>query len=239
MAMTAAGDYGLDAPGIVRGFAFGGAALVAASAAIAFFAPSLGLGGAAAWMGGSFLVTAALMWLSSRRGKLRARDALLDRLALRGDERVLDVGCGRGLLLVGAARRVERGSAVGIDLWSAKDLGDNRAAATLENARVEGVADRVTVETGNMCEMPFDDASFDVVVSCFAIHNVAAREDRRRAIGEIARVLKPGGRVAIQDLGRTGQYAADLRTLGFRDVGRRLSPWTFPPSLVVEATAPE
>jgi cyclopropane fatty-acyl-phospholipid synthase-like methyltransferase len=67
-----------------------------------------------------------MIW-SSRYGKLRARDRLLDGLGLTGQEHLLDVGCGRGLLLIGAARRLPNGRAVGVDLWSQVDLADNRA----------------------------------------------------------------------------------------------------------------
>jgi len=49
---------------------------------------------------------------------LRARDRLLDGLGLTGQENLLAVGCGRGLLLIGAARRLPNGRAVGVDLWS-------------------------------------------------------------------------------------------------------------------------
>ncbi len=231
-------DYGLDAPGLVRFFVLGGGALGLAGTVTTILAPAIGMAHAAMWMGGSFFLTGLLMWMSSRFGKLRARDALIDGLALRGHEQVLDVGCGRGLLLVGAAKRLDGGRAVGIDIWSERDLGGNAANATLTNARAEGVEERVEVVTGDMCAMPFEDGRFDAAVSCFAIHNVPKREDRRRAIAEVARVLAPGGRVAIQDLGRTGQYAADLRELGFEDVHRTFSPWTFPPSRVVRGTKP-
>lgn len=68
-------------------------------------------------------------------GKLRSRDRLLDGLALRGDETVLDVGCGRGLLLIGAAKRLTTGTAVGVDIWQTEDLSGNRPEATLESHR--------------------------------------------------------------------------------------------------------
>jgi ubiquinone/menaquinone biosynthesis C-methylase UbiE len=225
----------LDAPGLVRAFVLGGVALIVLAWIVALVLP-IDLRRAATWMGGSFVLTGLAMIASSRFGKLRARDRTLDALGLRGDERVLDVGCGRGLMLIGAAKRLPKGQAVGVDLWSQRDLSENRSDATLANARAEGVAERVEVVDGDMRAMPFSDASFDVVVSSFAIHNLARRDDRRRAIHEIVRVLAPGGRVAIRDLGRTAQYASDLREAGMQDVARSApSPWTFPFSRVVTA----
>jgi ABC-type sugar transport system substrate-binding protein len=61
------------------------------------------------------------MIASSRIGKLKARNSLLDGMALKPTDAILDVGCGRGLLLIGAARRATNGHATGIDLWSQVD----------------------------------------------------------------------------------------------------------------------
>lgn len=77
------------------------------------------------------------MFTSSRFGKFHARDRLLARLKLRGDETVLDVGCGRGLLLIAAAKLLPRGHAAGIDLWSQRDLSGNSREATPRNAALE------------------------------------------------------------------------------------------------------
>jgi cyclopropane fatty-acyl-phospholipid synthase-like methyltransferase len=235
-------DYGLDAPGLVRGFLIGGAAAVVASlVATNAIPPELlprlrWLTASLRWGGAAYVVTGLMMVASSRVGKLRARDRLLDGLSLAPDARVLDVGCGRGLLLVGAARRTPRGCAVGVDVWSQKDQGANSRDATLANAAAEGVADRVEVHDDDMRALPFGDASFDAVVSSLAIHNVPARTDRRRAIDEIARVLRPGGQAAIMDIAHVDQYASDLRAAGFREVRRAgLTPWIFPPTRVLFA----
>src|SRR5262249_6543475 len=183
--------YGLDAPGVVRNL------FVAAAAGLTLFAGRA----AGLWSGvlslGPVKVALAPMGLSaglgclamgiwmvwtSKVGKIRERERLLDRVRWSGNERVLDVGCGRGLMLVGGAKRLTTGRATGVDIWQAEDLSGNRPEATLENARREGVADRVEVKTADMRELPFPDASFDVVVSNAAIHNLYAAADRARAI---------------------------------------------------------
>jgi arsenite methyltransferase len=231
-------DYGLDAPGIVRGFAVAGAALAVATvlvvvAGIPVLPEAFGV---TALM---FLATVAAMLHSSRRGKLLERDRLLDGLGLAGDEDVLDVGCGRGLLLLGAAKRLRRGRAVGIDLWSAVDQSDNHRAATLANAEAEGVGERVEVVDGDMRALPFADGSFDRVVSSIAIHNVAEAADRERACHEIARVLRPGGRVAVLDLRATVEYVIAFEDAGLVDVARSGRSFRmYPPVRVVTARRP-
>jgi arsenite methyltransferase len=232
-------DYGLDAPALVRKFAIAGAALLVVGVLCAL----LGVAALAGplWLAGAmFLATSAAMLHSSRRGKLIERDRLLDGLGLQGDEEVLDVGCGRGLLLIGAAKRVPAGRAVGIDVWSQGDQSDNRRSATLANAEAEGVGDRVEVIDGDMRALPFPDASFDAVVSSLAIHNVAEAEGRERACFEIARVLRPGGRVAILDLAATGAYVLALEDSGLDDVKRsKRSFRMYPPVRVVTGRRPQ
>jgi ubiquinone/menaquinone biosynthesis C-methylase UbiE len=225
-------DYGLDAPGVILGALGAGAVSFAVSALFlrGVIASVIGVAGAL------LIIAGAGMFVSSRYAKLRLRDRLLDGLCLRGDERILDVGCGRGLLLVGAAKRLATGKAVGLDLWVQADQLHNGADAALANAALEGVTARVEVEDGDMRAMPFADGTFDAVVSNLAIHNVPGRDGRQRSIAEIVRVLKPGGRVALMDLAFTADYARWLRDEGLVAV-RRTWParWFFPPIGVVVA----
>ena len=152
---------------------------------------------------------------------------LLDRLKLRGDERILDLGCGRGAVLLMAAQHLTTGRAVGVDLWRRVDQSGNSAEATRRNAIAEGVADRVELHTGDMTALPFEDNSFDVVVSSLAIHNISGRAGREKAIGEAVRVLRPGGRLLIADVRATRQHQAQLARLGMNDVARRGLGWRF------------
>jgi arsenite methyltransferase len=219
-------DYGIDAPGVVRNFALLGVWLVVLAAvlklALSPYQPALAvaLAHTCFWPGLWFTLTAVAMIWGSKVGKLRVRDRLLDAMPWRGDEQVLDVGCGRGLMLLGAAKRLTTGKAVGIDLWQTQDQSGNSPDTTRANARAEGVAERVELHTGDARQLPFADGTFDVVVSSWALHNIYDAEGRRQAVGEIARVLKPGGRVALVDIRHTTEYADALRAAGLADVTR-------------------
>jgi SAM-dependent methyltransferase len=230
-------DYGLDAPGLVRFFLIFGLCLAVGGGILVSWRKNailVAVGFTLFFPGIIFFIEGLLMIFSSRIGKLRARDSLLDNLHLRGNETVLDVGCGRGLLLIGAARRLPDGRAMGLDLWSQQDLADNRSTATMENARIEGVEQRVQIHNGDMREMPFGDGTFDAIVASNSIHNIYDREGRRKAIEQIVRVLKPGGQVALLDIRHTAEYAEDLRAAGMQNVERSgLTFWIFPPVRVV------
>ena len=235
-------NYGIDAPVVLRRMAVGGAVALAAGLGLLQLEAVRETGwlrelaGLVRGAGIAFLASAAVMLWGSKVGKLRMRDRLLDAIPWRGDEGVLDVGCGHGLLLIGAAKRLTSGRAIGIDVWRAYDQADNRPEATRENARIEGVEDRVEVRDGDARKLDFPDASFDVVVSSFAIHNIEDRAERAKAVREIARVLAPGGRVAIMDIYHTRQYRRILRECGLVDVQRRRPSLMFVvPTLLVTA----
>jgi arsenite methyltransferase len=247
-------DYGLDAPGVVRNLFLAAAVastidalavtriippvLVAHLGPLTLRLPLLGTGFGIAV---SCAATAGWMIWTSKVGKVRERERLLDQIAWTGHERVLDVGCGRGPMLLGAARRLTTGTASGIDIWQAEDLTGNSREATLANAQLEDVAGRVDVQTADMRAMPFADATFDVVVSCVAIHNIYSADGRSQAIREIARVLKSGGRALIVDIRHHREYAATFRAHGCPDVrrvGSVLSRW-FWTALTIGSVQPD
>ncbi|HEX3273197.1 MAG TPA: class I SAM-dependent methyltransferase, partial [Ktedonobacterales bacterium] len=120
-----------------------------------------------------------------------------------------------------------QGKAIGVDIWQTRDQSGNDQAATEANARAEGVAERIELLTADMRELPFEDASFDLVVSSLAIHNIHAPGGRAQAIAEAARVLKPGGRLRIADFRHVDAYATQLRELGWQDVTKRNLGWRF------------
>jgi arsenite methyltransferase len=133
---------------------------------------------------------------------------------------VLDVGCGRGVLLIGAARRLTTGKAIGADVWVSRAVSGNRPEAALENAAREGVADRVEVKHGDARQLPFADASFDVAVSNFVLHELNSGAEREQMAREIVRALKPGGHLALADFTFTAHCMQALRSCGVSDARR-------------------
>jgi SAM-dependent methyltransferase len=104
---------------------------------------------------------------------------------------VLDIGCGAGMDLLLAARRIGPGGrAIGVDTTEAMR---ERAAA---GAAFCGLT-TVDVRDGDATHLPVDDRSVDVVISNGVLNLVP---DKHRAVAEIARVLRPGGRVQLADI---------------------------------------
>ena len=210
-------DYGIDAPGVIRNLFLFGVGLPI----LAWFVPAVHFGPVTVIMGpmgyttGAFcLVEGILMILYAKVGKFRHRDRMLKMVNWEGDETVLDVGTGRGLLMIGAAKKLTTGKSVGIDIWSAKDLSGNAMDKTLHNAEIEQVREKVDVQNGDATAMKFPDASFDVVLSNVCIHNIPGRAARDQACREIVRVLKPGGRALISDFIHTGDYVKAFKAAG-------------------------
>jgi SAM-dependent methyltransferase len=232
-------DYGLDAPGVMLWNAVGALAYLALG--IFFLLTGSKLRPLLCFFGGGliWLASPVLMLLSSRVGKLRQRDVILRQIGLRGNEEVLDVGTGHGLMLIGAAKLVPQGRAVGVDIWQQGDQGDNSRANTLRNVELEGVSANCTVEDGDARQLPFADASFDIVLANFALHNIPGAAGKQQACREIARVLKPGGRVFDYDMFfTTGPFVTYFRVAGLAVSAGPLQWRTFPPGILLVGRKP-
>ena len=115
---------------------------------------------------------------------------------------VVDIGCGGGTDLLIAARRVRRtGRAIGVDMTA--DMREQARAG----ARAAGLTN-VDVLEGDATHLPLDDASVDVVISNGVLNLVPEKD---RAFAEIARVLRPGGRVQIADIVTGVQLSPEIR----------------------------
>jgi SAM-dependent methyltransferase len=176
---------------------------------------------------GFFIGMCALSYLyTTLHGKFVWWADLLDEAALKGSEYAVDLGCGRGAVLISLAKRLTTGRVSGIDLWCSRDQSGNDIETTKHNARACGVEDRVELNTGNITTLPYHDGQFDLVVSSLALHNLKAREDRRQAITEAVRVLEPGGKIIIADISHAEEYAdwlseAGMESVSLQDLGVR------------------
>ena len=239
-------DWGLDVPGFQIFGRYSGVIAVVVGRMLSEHGVMssvpwmVSIGSALMWIGTSFFVVSAVSYFGSKVGKLLLRDGILESIDWRGDEQVLDVGCGHGLLLIGAAKKLNTGHAVGIDVWSQRDQKNNSARAAQENACIEGVANRIDIQDADARKLPFVDDSFDVVLSSFAIHNISGSSERETAIREIARVLKPGGQLAIADIRHARAYQKVLQGLGWQDthLSRRNFFIFLTPTRVLRATKP-
>ncbi|HSL34707.1 MAG TPA: methyltransferase domain-containing protein [Candidatus Limnocylindrales bacterium] len=133
------------------------------------------------------------LWLMSRGRESRLRNEMVDLASLQPGDAVLDVGCGTGTLAIAAARRVgPTGEVHGIDP-SAEMIGRAR-----RKARRAGTA--VSLEVATAQSLPHPDARFDAVLSTFVLHQLP-HDALPVAFAEMRRVLRPGGRLLLVDIG--------------------------------------
>ena len=164
------------------------------------------------------------------------RKQIFDALALRGDEKVLDVGCGSGTLLNEAAKQLTTGKALGIDIW-APHTGGGNYDLLMKNAKAEDVADKIEFKQADVRKLPFEDSSFDVIVSSGALHHIGReRSEHEQAINEMLRVLKPGGKIALMDVSHMIEgYASSMKSKGITsEVNKTVqSPFGFEMSVMI------
>jgi arsenite methyltransferase len=210
-------NYGFDAPSIMRNLIVFGALIIVVGFVIPVFVDSTILKYISyiiVLAGCVFFIFGIAMLAYGLKGKYRTRDLMLSKIKWQGNEMVLDIGTGQGLLMNGAAKHLTTGKSVGIDIWSSKDLSDNSITKTLANAELEGVKDKIEIKNEDARSLSFADNSFDVVLSLLCIHNIEPKADQEKACLEIARVLKPNGTALIGDYIPTTEYAKAFANAG-------------------------
>lgn len=198
---------------------------------------------------------APLYLYATLKGKFAVWDDLVDGFSesiLR--KPTLDIGCGRGLVLLKLAQRkkvIAASSsnnstvkpAYGVDIFVSGDQSGNSPQKTYENASALGVLDFAVLHTADFtARLPFVDGVFAVVTASLSLHNAGA-EGRTNGIQEIARVCEPGGKVVIVELyGYIREYMAILRELGWADMNARMGGlrlmYGMWPCQILEATKP-
>jgi ubiquinone/menaquinone biosynthesis C-methylase UbiE len=149
--------------------------------------------------GRSFLPGMSRSWLlplydplTRLLGVRRVHRRLLDQAGVRPGQRVLEIGCGTGDLLLAAKQTQPAATVVGLD----PDL--SALARAGRKARRSGLA--VQLDRGYADQLPYADDSVDVVLSSFMLHHVPV-DQRELVIREVRRVLRPGGALHLVDMG--------------------------------------
>jgi SAM-dependent methyltransferase len=152
-----------------------------------------------------FLLVTAYFAYARRRfspagGDVQAQvqQLVLDALDWNGVGQALDIGCGNGPLTIRVAQKYPSARVTGIDYWGGS--WEYSKGVCERNAEIEDVAQRVNFRKASALVLPFEDGSFDAVVSNLVFHEVADAKDKREVVREALRVVRKGGRFAFQDL---------------------------------------
>lgn len=232
-------SYGIDAPKVIRNLFLVGIIFLV----LAIFLPAITISKVQIQTAQiSFtialicIIEAALMLLYSLVGKFKHRDRMLKLHEWKGNEMVLDVGTGHGLLMIGAAKRLTTGKSLGIDIWKNSDLSNNTLQQTEQNAVLENVSDKIKILSQDITHTTFRDNYFDVVVSNLCLHNIYNKEGRATACKEIYRILKDNGVAIISDFKHTGDYkkAFESQGMNVEKIGIYFID-TFPPLTIIRA----
>lgn len=190
--------------GVALAVLFAGAAVALLLAGGRLLALGVVLAAAAAlFVGFAVYLAVSRRMLSYTGGGVQGKvlDHMLGRLGELGwDGRgtLLDIGCGSGAASIRAAKRYPGARVTGVDFWGA--IWDYSKAQCEKNARLEGVAERVSFRKGDAAKLDFPDGTFDACVSNFVFHEVRSQPDKLALLREALRVVKPGGYFAFQDV---------------------------------------
>ena len=150
-------------------------------------------------------------------------DELINRITWSGAGEALDIGCGSGALSIRIAKKYPRSRVTGIDYWGS---GWSYCKEQCEkNASIEGVENRLSFRQASASALPFEDESFNLVVSNLTFHEVKDSASKLDVVKEALRVLKTGGEFVFQDLFRLRKYygatedlIATIQEMGVQDV---------------------
>ena len=147
-----------------------------------------------------------------RFGLFGRRNELLEAAGTTPYANVLDLGAGRGLVVIGAARRWQQSRFVAVDDWKpARHSSEENLRSNLD---LEELGGRVHVFELTGPQLPFEAASFDLILSDRYLHTLPSLAARKALLAEATRVLKPGGRLIIRDTKHLKSYYAQLEESG-------------------------
>jgi ubiquinone/menaquinone biosynthesis C-methylase UbiE len=141
----------------------------------------------------------------------KIREMVMDELKWDGSGRAIDIGCGNGPLTIMAAKKYPESLVTGIDYWGG--MWEYSRDVCIENAKLEGVEDRVEFKKATASDLPFEEGYFDAAMSNLVFHEVKDTKDKTLLIKEALRVVKPGGVFAFQDIFHEEKIYGDIDDL--------------------------
>ena len=139
----------------------------------------------------------------------KVHEYILQHLEWSGEGELLDIGCGAGALTIRSAKKYPKAKIMGMDYWG---IEWNYAKEQCEeNARAEGVSERIQFQKGDAAKLDFKTNSFDAAVSNFVFHEVRSAKDKKEVVREALRVVKKGGVFAFQDMFSQNKLYGDMR----------------------------
>lgn len=135
---------------------------------------------------------------------------------------MLDLGSGRGLLAIGAAKRWPDARITAVDSWQSKRLIGNSEENLRSNLDLEDLGSRIHVYEADPRQLPFEPGLFDLIISNHYLYTIGRKQGNRKsqrqartaALAEIVRVLAPSGCAILSDARYTGEYRETLKRLG-------------------------
>ncbi len=158
-------------------------------------------------LAGAFVAAGyGLHWVATT-GQQMVRDQILDAAGITGSERVL---CFNQDLAMDAAKRMRSGRVIAVG-----ETASNEAAR--DSAKTLGLHDKVRFEAGDPLKLTYPDSNFDTVLSSRSLEGLSG-SDSARVVNEMARVLKPGGRCIVHDVGDWNHCISVLQLASFQAV---------------------
>lgn len=151
------------------------------------------------WAGAAFVIDRCILDINS------TPDLPTENFFRPGTGRVLDIGAGTGRSSIMVLKTRPQANLVALDLFGESfeqhfGKSETPQQKLLANLKAAGVEQRVRIETADMRKIPFEDASFDAIVSAYAVDHLN-RQGSDQALAEAARVLKPGGDFLLMVVG--------------------------------------
>ncbi|OJE41930.1 methyltransferase type 11 [Bacillus proteolyticus] len=161
----------------------------------------------------AFILSYSVYQFSAFGGNYQSKihDLIVAKVNWDGKGKILDIGTGSGSLIIKLARTFPESFLTGIDYWGGN--WEYSKAQCQQNAKIEGVSDRIDFLKASAAELPFTDDEFDIIVSCLTFHEVQDKENKTEVIKEALRVLKPGGKFIFLDLFMDEKIFEDERGL--------------------------